>query len=91
MPAESIAFPFGRDVDTLILCHNDPHRRKAIKALGIKAQYQLIHSPLTGCRFERIIVLRPPPSSDIHCEELDRLIREYLPTKLNLGGELFVL
>jgi hypothetical protein len=89
----TLSLPFGRDVDTLILCKNDDQRRRAIKALGIPARYELIYSVLTGYRFKKIIVLGCRPESETETLNFNRLLKEDLPTKLEVGcsKELFVL
>ena len=87
------ALPFGRDVDTLILCRNDDHRRRVTAALQIPARYELIYSALTGYRFKKIIVVGCRPESDVEAEAFRRLLTEDLPTKLDVGchGEIYVI
>jgi len=88
----TLSFPFGSDVSVLILCRDDDHRRRAIKALGIKAQYETISTALMGYRFEKIIWIgAESPKSAVEAEMFERMRIEYLPTKLTLEGELIVL
>lgn len=91
MDHPTLSFPFGRDVDTLILCRDEDQRRTAIRALAIKAQYETISSALTGSRFKRIIVVAGKPDSVMECNHFEEMKREYLPTKLTRDGELLIL
>lgn len=85
--APTLSYPFGRDVNTLVVCMNEDHRRHAIKNCGIKARYETIGSALCGCRYNHVVVLRTDqPFSDVE----RRIIREDLPTKLSLGGKLYI-
>jgi len=87
------SFPFGTDVDTLIVCRNEEVRLIAIEALRLKAQYETYYSSLSGHRFDKIIVI---PPYWVHCSEKEQqifqdLVNDYLPTKLKTGGTLHVL
>lgn len=87
-------FPFGGDVDTLIVCGSYDQRRAAIEALAIPAQYEIIASALTGYRFSKIIVILETgvhPWTATEVELYTRIIKEDLPTKLKPGGKLYVL
>jgi len=90
-PTES--FPFGRDVDTLIVCGSNEQRRAAIKALAIPARYEIITSALMGHRFSKIIVMLggTQPWSETEIALYSRIIKEDLPTKLKPGGKLYVI
>jgi len=73
--------------NVLVVCRSEAQRREAAMACGSSSwQFELIGAPLTGHRFDRIIVL----SGDHHPDE-NRLIREVLPTRLEPKGELYVL
>jgi hypothetical protein len=87
----SISFPFGRDIHTLIICRDDNHRRKVIRALALPAQYETIGSSLMGNRYRSIIVMVGIPESAAEAAGLELMISEYLPTKLHIGGELHVI
>lgn len=86
------SFPFGRDVDTLILCRDEDHRRAVIAALGIPAQYETVFSVLTGLRFKKIIVF---DDGRIYTPgqlgQLQQMAREYWPTMLYPGGKIHFL
>jgi hypothetical protein len=92
MTVATLSFPFGKDVDTLILCRDEDHRRRAIAALGIPARYELIMSALQGCRFTKIIVLgADKPLSATEAKKLDVMAKEYWPTMLEIGGKVHLL
>lgn len=83
--------PFGRDVDTLVLCKSDDHLGKVVQALGMKAQYEIWSCSLMGSRFKKIIWLAGFGDSASEHATIARMIREYLPTKLEPGGVIIVL
>ena len=85
------SLPFGRDVDILILCKDEVHRRAASEALRIPARYEMFASALTGYRFNKIIVLLggTGPWSEIEIELIGRMIREDYPTHLRPGGKIY--
>jgi len=83
--------PFGRDVDTLVLCKNYRHLNEVVKAFGLKARYDLWTSMLLGHRFKKIIWLAGHGDSETEAAVIEAVIREILPTKLKPDGELFVL
>lgn len=87
------SLPFGADVDTMIVCMNDEQRRRAIEALGMQARYELIDSVLIGYRFNKIIVLLggTGPWSETEAENIGLIIKEKLPTHLDIGGKLYVI
>lgn len=87
----TLDFPFGRDVDTLIICENDDHRRRAVKALKMVARYTTIGSAVVGHRFLNIIVLVGKPESATEAAMIDRMAAEYWPTLLERGGEIHFL
>lgn len=91
MNCPTISLPFGRDIDTMILCRDDDQRRNAIRALAIPARYELIGSALCGHRFSRIIVIAGEPKSATEAAMYERILKEDLPTKLAIGGDLIVL
>lgn len=85
------SFPFGRDVDTLIICRDEGHRRSVSRALAIPARYEIIGSPLPGRGYAKIIVMVGQPSSSAESDFFTRMIRENLNTKLKPDGEMHVL
>lgn len=89
--APSRSYPFGRDVDTLILCHNTVHRDQVIRALKIKARYEVFLFSTRGLRFEKIIVFRPRIWSSAEDIRYERYINEDLQCRLSPTGELYVI
>ena len=83
--------PFGRDVDTLVLCKNYRHLNEVAKAFGLKARYEVWTSTLLGHRFKKIIWIAGRGDSETESAVIEAVIREVLPTKLYPDGELFVL
>lgn len=81
-------FPFGTEgANTLVVCHNDEHRRKVAEAFGIVGHYVGWGNALCGRRYDRVIVFRPPNPS----EEQERWVKEVLPLKLPPNSDaLFV-
>ncbi len=82
------SFPFGRDVDTLVICANEDHRISTIREWGIKARYETIETQHPGLRFRKIYVCSHP---DIRMPKLGRVIDESLRPMLTEGGEIQVL
>jgi hypothetical protein len=83
--------PFGRDVDTLVLCKNYDQLDLAVKALGLKARYDVWSGTLLGSRFNKIIWIAGRGESETESAVMEAVMREVLPTKLHLDGKLFVL
>jgi hypothetical protein len=83
-------FPFGEDVDTLIICCSPIHRDTVVKAFQVKAMYDLPFSSMTGRRFKRIIVFSRPFISHTEAQAFARWVNESLRLKLEPGGELHI-
>lgn len=90
-PIPTPTFPFGLDVDTLILCRDEAQRSAAIRALQIKARYEIWSAALMGNRFSKIIWLAGFSESPVEQVTQEAMIKEYFPTKLRPGGSLIVL
>jgi len=86
-------FPYGgqREIIPLIVCYNDYHRDFVARALGIKAHYVWGMPMLAGRMYSKLIVFDPSwRLSDTEKERLRRWMDEVAATKLEKGGETFV-
>jgi hypothetical protein len=86
-------FPYGgqREVIPLIVCYNDCHRDYVARAFGIKAHYVWGMPRLDGRRYSKLIVFDPSwRLSDQEKDELRKWIDETRATKLEIGGEYYL-
>lgn len=58
-------YPFGEDVDTLVVCHDDLHRKTVIEAFGLKARYVLWKTALMGNQYNKLIYFYTDNGSDL--------------------------
>lgn len=82
-------YPFGRDVDTLVVCQNSERRDAAAEALQLKARYTTIETPLMGSRFTKIVVIRGQIDHATEFALFDRFCAEVV-CRLRPGGKLHV-
>lgn len=84
-------FPFGEDVDVMIVCKNTIHHDQVVKALQMPAMYVTPFSAVTGRKFKRIIVFKDVYTSETQAQTFARWVNEDLRTSLDIGGELHII
>lgn len=87
---KTIEYPFGRDVDTLVICVNEAHARKIFRAFRMKARYTWGRMPMLGHRYKKIIVFMEVArySSPEEQRAYEHYWREQVETKLERDGEI---
>lgn len=86
---KSLEYPFGIDVDTLVVCISGEHRRRVIEAFELKARYILWwQTGLMGARYKKVIVFKMP----LGHYEAERILdfMDMLQTKLPLNKSIIV-
>jgi hypothetical protein len=86
-------FPYGVQVDTLVLCTTREHMHKVRDAFQLKAEYQYGMPSLCGRRYMKVIAFTPDGSA--HSEEYQRrwskYVHEHLFTFLaNRDAKIFI-
>ena len=79
------------DATTLILCRDLAHCEQAEAALGIDAKYQIWSAPTYGSRWQKIIVLSLASQSMVEAGVFKHMCQQVLPTRLRIGGRIYVL
>lgn len=84
-PAQTKEYPFGRDVDILVICHNELHRDYVVKAFKLKARYALWSGQMMGSRFSKVIVFTPRYMTSREQDWIDESVK----TCLTPDGEYY--
>ncbi len=76
----------------LVLCRDQQHAKMVEEALALPdAKYVPWTTPLAGYKFKKVIWLVWQARSDSEEREMNRVLREVVPTKLEPGCQVYVL